>query len=361
MNSNAPRSTYKFYTSTSDAWEAMIRACENASHSIHFEEYILEPDMIGKRFMHALETKARQGVKVKLLLDWWGCIKLYLSKYPKRLKDAGVCVKFYRKPKFSWLGSPKEFFPRDHRKLLILDDSKAFVGGVCVYDKITHWRDTMVELEGMPVTELNQFFHQTFKQADGAKAQVSITHRHHEPQSFAVVANSIHTKDSDFSDLLLEKIDAAEDCIYMTTPYFVPSDAYMDALKHAATRGVKVKLLISSYSRYVPHIIGRLITKEMIEAGIHIYYYNPHMLHLKMMIIDKQWAAIGSHNLDGLSIKQNEEIMLTSIEQDFVNTLLTHFREDLHQSERYTLEDWQDRSWFEHILATVLYKFKEYA
>ena len=120
----------------------------------------------------------------------------------------------------------------------------------------------------------------------------------------------------------LNQIRKATRSIQLATPYFSPSDTLVELLKAATKRGVKVEILLSEYSSYPTYVTGKKIAGELIRSAIHIYYYQPTMLHLKMMVIDEDWAAIGSCNLDGLSLYKNQEAMIVATNKDFVSTLV---------------------------------------
>ncbi len=305
---------YKFHTSTTDAWNAMISGCKNAKKTIYLEEYVLNPDKIGSSFVEVLSQKAREGLKVKLLLDWYGCRDFKKSQQLCSLIDAGVEVEFFREPKWEWLVRSPRLFPRDHRKLLILDETTVFVGGVCIYDEITNWRDTMVEISGPITKQFLHIFHHMWQLVKNNKSDLKIHPNFESTNDFSVYANAPNLNENHFSTELLKRIRNATDSIKLTSPYFTPNSELLYALKDALSRNVKLEILLSNYSKYAPYVVGKAQCGKLIEQGAHIYYYEPTMLHLKMMIIDEDWSAIGSCNLDGLSIHHNHEVMLVSNE-----------------------------------------------
>lgn len=350
----------KFHTNSNAAWKAMLNACSEAENSIYIEEYVLDPDDIGTRFIALAERKAKQGVTVKLLLDWWGCKPLYYSSIPQRLQKAGAEIKFYRTPRLSWLLNPTKLFPRDHRKLVVTDNAKAFVGGVCMYDKINHWRDTMVEFEGTLAPKLGQFFKQTWDNMPDKSNNEALLDRDNPSDAFRVFANTTHDKDTFFTTHFFEKLNSAQHNIKLVTPYFTPNEALMKTLIAACDRGVVVEILLSSHSKYAPYVVGKKLAGRLIEAGVKIFYYQPVMLHLKQIMIDDTWTAIGSFNLDGLSLQQNEELMLTSADKSFNQTLLEHYKADKNNAEHFTYQDWQARPLSEKVASKFLLPLRGY-
>lgn len=363
---------YRFHTSCQSSWEAMLSRIDEASHSIYLEEFILLPDKIGMRFLNALYKKASEGVKVKVLLDWFGCKtpfwfdceKPLRNKHLKDFSHPNLEIIFYNEPNKNWFFGSSNFLPRDHRKLLIIDEKILFIGGVCIYDKITNWRDTMVEMTKSHVvkTAVNLFnanYDGVLNHGSGAK----IMHNRLDEYSdtdFKILAHCPNSNENQFFDYLKERIENAVHNIRLTTPYFSANGNVMKLLKAAAKRGIKVELILSKYSEYHIYVVGKHKIDELIKENIHIYYYNPSMMHLKMMIIDGKWGAIGSCNLDNLSLKHNEEIMLVSEDLEFCEALTQHFKEDRSQSSIYTMVKWLNRPLNEKIMGNLLFPMREY-
>ncbi len=350
---------YKFHHTVTGAWDAMIDACRGAEHSIDLEEYILLPGEIGDRFMNVLAAKASSGVRVRLLLDWWGCRDLLKSDKVDSLRAHGVEISFYRPPSLSSL-SPLKFFPRNHRKVLIVDGERSFAGGVCIFDDITDWRDSMVEYDGEVTTQLGRLFETTWnfttKGTPIEKGGVDFSDRH----AHAVIANAPHTNNADFTKLFREKLEKAHTRVRLSTPYFAPVKSILEPLFALLERGVTLEIILSDYSKYAPYVVGKKLCGPLIERGAQIYYYEPSMLHLKQVIIDDSWCALGSFNLDGLSIRQNEEVMVTTGDSTYITELQQQFEKDRAASRRFTYEEWRRRPLSEKLAGTLLFPFRRY-
>lgn len=349
---------WTFYTKSRDAWDAMLDACRHAEQTIYIEQYILDDDTIGNRFMDICEGKAKAGLDVRVLLDWWGCKSLIRSERFTQLKQSGVKVQIYNPPSFPFI-TRYALFPRDHRKILIVDGTTAFAGGVCMYDKITHWRDTMVKVGPGLAEELTYIFNHTWEKAKNDKT--INTHPPKEGEADATLY--VNAPDSDeyyLRDALMSQIQNAQHTIKLTTPYFTPGKRLMRALLGAMKRGVDVHIMLSDYSKYAPYVVGKHSAGRLIDAGALFYYYRPVMLHAKTMIIDEQWAAVGSCNLDGLSLHVNQEASIVTTNDEAVRTLSHHFDDDVMHAHEFTAKDWQARPVLQKICGVAFQPLKRF-
>jgi len=349
-----------YHTHTSDAWEAMLAACAAAEQTIDVEEFVFQPDPIGERFAEVFINRAKAGVKVRLLLDWWGCKKLIGTDLLTRLTENGVDVRFFRPPSWSWVIKAPRFFPRDHRKIFIIDDTLAYTGGVCIQDSYRDWRDTMVKVRGTLVDQLKHIFDQTWHKTYGAEEEIKAHPDFTDAKNFSVYANAPDSGEHNYSNLLIKKLDNAEKSIRLVTPYFTPGDHLLTKLNEALARGVSVEIILSNYSKYAPYVVGKMLSGDLIKRGAKIYYFEPTMLHLKVMIIDGNWSALGSCNLDGLSLNHNQEVMIASDDDDFTSTLMQHFEGDIKQSNRFDHRQWQHRPLSEKWMGHLLSPFSHY-
>ncbi len=349
-----------YYTSTTDAWEAMLNACAQASSSIYMEEYVFEPDTIGNKFMDIFIEKARAGAEVRLLLDWWGCKRIKSHSVLNRLSEAGITVRFFRPPEWQWLYRSPRFLPRDHRKIFLIDGKRAFAGGVCINDRYADWRDTMVEVSDTLVEQLHHVFEQTWRKTEIDERKALAHPDFSTLENYSVFANAPDSDEHKFIELLRNKLDEAKQSIKLITPYFTPDDNMINLLQSALSRDVSVELLLSRYSKYSTYVVGKKMCGPLLEAGAIVRYYQPSMLHLKTMLVDESWCAIGSSNLDGLSLHHNQEVMLTSTDKSFVNELLSHYEADIAKAQKFTLSDWQNRRLSEKLMGQLLSVFKHY-
>lgn len=360
MNNVSPIKAY--HASTTDSWNAMLNACKKAKFSIDLEEFIFDPDEIGSKFCKVLKKKAIEGIKVRLLLDWWGCRKLAKSSIIKEITHENIEINFFRPPQLNWVKSSPRIFPRDHRKILIIDKEISFIGGVCIYDNIKSWRDTMVEISNPLTSQLLHIFDATWNKVKDEvdESEVKAHPDFETDKDFSVYANAPDSNEHNFTNILIKQIKNSKLNIKLATPYFTPGKIILPILLEALERGIKVEILLSNYSKYAPFVVGKKICGKLIKNGAKIYYYEPSMLHLKMMIIDDKWSAIGSFNLDGLSINHNQEAMLVSTQKDFTSELLEHFEKDKSNSLRFSYANWQARPISQKIFGAIMSPVKKY-
>lgn len=351
---------YQCYTETTTAWEAMLKSCEKAQSSIWIEQYVLEgKGKIGDRFLSLLTEKAKSGVEVKLLLDWWGSKEIYLSNWLMQARKTGVKIQFFRPPS-QWGLRLKDFFPRDHRKLLIVDSQTSYIGGVCIFDRITDWRDTMLRIEGETSKELSTLFSKMWEKVESHETDMHV-HPHEEAVKEATIyTNAPDSHEHFFRDKLIDKLKKAQHDIRITTPYFTPGKLILPILEDALEQDINIELMLSSQSKYTTLLAARHIVGDLIKKGAHVYFYQPRMLHAKTILIDKNWAAVGSHNLDGLSLYRNHEVMLSTNHQPLIDDLHSHFDHDILNSRPYKLYDWENRSFQEKLLGRLFAYYRKW-
>ncbi len=350
-------SSLTFYTPSTTALDAMVAACENAKKSIKIEEFILSDDETGRRFTDIFSQKIKDGCSVKLILDGWGAREFLDTTLHQKLLTEGVEIEIYRP--VNWL-KPHEILPRDHRKILIVDDNEAYIGGVCLTNKVTSWFDTMVKTEGNLIPQIVHIFEKSWRQFSNSDDDTD-SHPHFETEDeLSLFANSPDSNRQFFTEKLLEQLNACEQEISIVTPYFTPSKRLVDCLINKAQQGVKVEIILSQkLDKTSPYYVAKELAGTLLKSNIHVYYYQPQVIHLKAMLVDN-WAAIGSCNFDGLSIEHNREAMIAGIDKVFyedVKKLLDNVKMD---SKKIDLTDWKKRSFIEKVMGKLLFPFRSY-
>lgn len=344
----------KFYTVTKDAWQAMLEDIASATKSIDIEQYIFTADKIGQKFIDLFKKKSEEGVKVRVLCDMVGSLALYRSNIEK-IFGGKVEVKFFN-PVRPWrvTNFTSNFF-RDHRKVLVVDNIVAHVGGVGIQDDFEIWRDTHVRITGSIVNVVERVFE---KMWDGAKKSIFIRFdKEFRLDGYEILTNSPMFGQRHLYREMIEKIRKSKSKIYLTTPYFIPDIPFYQALRRAARRGVDVKLLVPAVADhlFINHARESYFTIAL-RAGIKIYTYNPIMLHAKTAVVD-EWATVGSFNLDNLSFYFNHELNVASNQPEFVKEISRNFLEDIITSKEIIYEEWIKRSWRKKILELLTWPF----
>lgn len=335
--------SWKFYLTSQEAWDAMYEDCRRATRSIDIEQFILQYEPETKRFFELFFEKAKAGVKVRLLCDMVGSYQIYESPVIRDLKDAGVQIQFVH-PVSAWrVFNWTSWFFRDHGKLLVVDGAIAHTGGVGLNQNTTAWRDTNIRLTGPIVNQMHDAYEQMWQ---SVKDDKPIRRRQSMEfvEGFKFLTDTPWFRSRFFYQNLLGTIKRAQRSIYLTTPYFVPPLRLFRRLRQAARQGVDVRLLLPMSSDILVVDYGmRSFFTLALKSGIRIYRYRGGMMHAKTGIIDDQWATVGSTNLDNLSFLFNHEANIVTTRPECVEELNQQFLYDLEKSEEVRLEQWTKR------------------
>ena len=333
-----------------EIFPSMLQAVRDARNTITFETYIYWRGTIADQFADVLAQKARDGVSVKVLLDWVGSIPMD-EKLVERMQLAGVEVVRFRPVKWSTVDKINN---RTHRKILVVDGRIGFTGGVGIGDEwngdartAAEWRDTHYRIEGPVVAELQAAFTEHWIEATGELLMGDRFFPALEPvgrQDAQVVASSTHQRNV-MHLMLMTALAAAEKTIRIGTPYFVPDALTRRQLLEARKRGVEIEILVPG-ERTDARIVqkaSRHFWGELLEAGIRIHEFEPTMYHSKLVVIDEVWTSVGSTNIDDRALRLNDEANLNSYNPDFARRQIAILSADLKRSTPYTLARWRER------------------
>lgn len=341
---------WKFFLRTSEAWEAMLEACEEAKFSIDIEQFIMSPDTIGMKLVGILKRKLEEGVKVRLLCDTAGSYYFYLSGVPAELASLGAEVRFFNITSPWKIKSFTSWFFRDHRKIMVVDSEKAFIGGVGFRDDMSGWRDTHVEISGDIISEIKDAFGQMWKKAH-KKIFFRFKKQKNQSGDFGLLTNSPRFRQRHIYHRLVDEIINARETVHLTTAYFSPDHRFLRVIKFAARRGVDVKLILPERSDVkIADLAARSLFHGLLKSGVKIYLYKNSVLHAKTAVIDKRWATLGSFNLDNQSFTFNYEANIESRRHSFSAELEKHFETDLENCREVKLEDWNRRPVIQKLL-----------
>lgn len=334
-----------------------------AKHHIHLEYYIVRSDTIGTEIKDILISKAQQGVKIRLIIDKVGSSKLKRS-YLKDLKKNGVDVVIYS----YFLAPLLKFFNtqinyRNHRKIAIIDGKVGFLGGINIGDeylgkstKFGYWRDTHIKVKGDFVLALQAVFLDDFITIEKVNNTYSFYDKEFKkyfPKT--MVTDSLLMQlvksgpDSQFPDIMqgmLKMVTLATKNIYITTPYFIPSESIQDALRIAALGGVDVKIIFPEKAdHFMVNKASRTYLGELLRCGVGVYFYDKTaFVHAKTLSIDGAICTLGTANMDIRSFELNYELNTVIYNSEFTQRLDTLFFEDLKKCRRFTLEEYESSS-----------------
>ena len=333
-------------------FEHIIAELERAEKHIHLEYYIIEDDRIGSQVRRILIRKAREGLEVRVIYDDIGCWSLS-DEYIQSLKDAGVRIFPFMPVRFPYFTNKVNY--RNHRKIIVIDGKVGFVGGMNIADRyisgneeLGHWRDTHLKIEGEAVYSLQSIFLLDWY-------FVSKRNIHHQDQYFPPVdVNEQHLMqivasgpDSDWASIMqtfFSAIATAKSYIYISTPYFLPNESILTALRTAALSGVDVRLLLpeQSDSKLVSWSSFSFIS-ELLDAGIKVYLYRKGFTHSKLMMVDDVFCSIGTANMDIRSFDQNFEINALIYDQRMTIAMRNIFMNDIKDLKCININNWDER------------------
>ncbi len=331
-----------------EIFPAMLEGIGSAKETITFETFIYWSGEMAERFAAALSAKAREGVKVHVLIDGVGC-NCVNGEALRMMEDAGVELEVYHIRKLT------NFNQRTHRKLLVIDGKLGFTGGVGIADQwrgdgdgVDHWRDTHYQVEGPVVSQLQAAFLDNWMKTRATvlhgdayfpKLEEKGTHR-------CQMFKSSPMEGSESARLMyLLSITAAERHLRIGNAYFVPDDLTTETLIEAVHRGVAVEVLVPG-----PHLDSIMVRGasrhrwgRLLREGVRIFEYQPTMYHCKTMIIDDLWVSVGSANFDNRSFRLNDEANLNVIDRDFALAEVKIFEEDKQRAREISYQDWKKR------------------
>ncbi|TPI57694.1 cardiolipin synthase B [Mesorhizobium sp. B3-1-7] len=340
-----------------EIFPAMLEAIRTARSTINMETYIYWSGKVGYEFAAALAAKAREGVEVRVLVDWVGSLP-FDEELIHIMTSAGVRFQRYRPIYWYTLDRVNN---RTHRKLLIVDGRIAFTGGVGIADNWlgdarnpTEWRDTHYRIEGRAAAAFQAAFAENWLETAGEPLQGE---KFYPPLAAAgnlsaqLILSSQPNGSEDMELMMLAAMAAAKDHLRIGMAYFVPDDIALQQILDARKRSVIVDIIVPNSLTDVPIVRkgSRYFWGELLKAGVRIYEFQPTMYHPKLLIVDDVWASFGSANLDERSLGLNDEANLNIYGKDFGQTQIDLFNRDLARSKRISLEEWQARPWTERV------------
>ncbi|NNF39184.1 MAG: cardiolipin synthase B [Gemmatimonadetes bacterium] len=320
--------------STFDRW---LEAIDAAERFVHFENYILRDDRIGRAFRDALVAKARQGIPVRVVYDWVGCWATP-RRYFKVFREAGVQVRAFNRPS---LRDPLGLLQRDHRKLVCVDGTVAFVGGFCVGVEWAGtadsppWRDTGVEIRGPAAAACTRAFGRVWAEiGDPMPKDVDVDPAGVEPVGDTPVWLIEGEPNRSRVYRALSLIAAhARRRLWITDPYFVAPRPVSEALAATAAAGVDVRILVPAHNNW-PWVgsLSRGGYRSLLESGVRLFEWQGQMIHAKTSVADGLWCRVGSSNLNAASLLGNWEIDVGVLDAELAGQLEGLFLADLASS-----------------------------
>ncbi|PHN07033.1 cardiolipin synthase [Flavilitoribacter nigricans] len=339
---------------------SLLESLEQATHHIHIAYYIYENDRIGNQVAELLMRKAAEGVQVRFIYDDFGSSGIR-NNLVLKLRESGVEVHPFYEVRFVKLANRLNY--RNHRKIVVIDGTTAFVGGINICDKYRNdvgnelfWRDTHLKITGEAVWTLQHIFIADWNFCSGQKLELNTrfflrffprftADDYPEKTWTQIIASGPDSPHPSILYSYLQAIHLARKELMITTPYFIPGQEFLSALKMAALRGVKVQLLVPGVadSQFV-NAASKSHYEDLLAVGVEIYLYEKGFVHAKTLVCDDQLSVVGTANLDHRSFDLNFEVNAMVFDEQITAALKNAFMEDLAVSRRITLENWQERS-----------------
>ncbi|WP_426155927.1 phospholipase D-like domain-containing protein [Pseudomonas sp. TSRC2-2] len=333
----------------------MLEHIAGAREQIELELYLVEAGACAEAIVQALVAAAERGVRVRCLFDDYGSLAFTMT-LRQRLTQAGVELRFYNRLSWRrWVGN----FYRDHRKLLLVDQCLAVVGGTGVTDEfwtpgfdVSEWHEVMVEISGPLVIDWQLLFDRQwianrYRRAWRPAAHFGLPRLPRVPdkgEGMGRVAYADARQHRDILQSLFRALNSGQQRIWMATPYFLPTWQIRRSLRKAAARGVDVRLLLTGPRTDHPSVryAGHRYYPRLLKAGVQIFEYQPCFLHLKMVLVD-DWVSIGSCNFDHWNLRFNLEANLEALDPALTAAVEASFVKDFGLSQLVSLEQWQRR------------------
>jgi len=334
-------------------FKAAGAAIEAAKQEVLLESYIIRDDSTGRAALEALARAAARGVVVKVLVDAWGSWNTR-STFWLEMRRRGIAVRLFHPLWAHW----RHRSNRDHRKILVVDRQVAFLGGMNVADEYGSsrrssssdetWRDTHARLEGSVARELAAVFQEGWTRAGGKPFDLGP-----EPEApgdgagarALVVDTRAGRGQREKASVLAAVVGGAREQVFITNAYFAPGRGTVGPLGDAARRGVDVRLLLPGRTdvALLRHA-GHGYYEDLLERGVRVFEYQPHILHAKTLVADGYVSLVGSSNLDARSFRFNAECNVLVLDDATGRTMTDAFERDLAQSEEVRLPEWRRRS-----------------
>ena len=331
---------------------AMLEAITGAQESVDLLTYIYWTGRPAEAFADALAERAQAGLRVRVLIDAVGGARMDRA-LTTQMRDAGAHVEFFRPP---WLRSPFVHNHRTHRKVLVVDGSVAFTGGVGIAEEWdgdardpSEWRDTQVRVDGPAVAGLQAAFVQNWAETTGHvdRTQTSYPPLHPAGRDVVHVVRGTATVGwDDMQTAWYGLLTSARERVTLQTAYFAPDRHFLTLLTDCAARGVQVDLLLPGphYDKTLSRLGSERHYETLLDAGVRLWRYQPTMLHTKVLTVDDRIAMVGSSNYNRRSLDHDEEVAIIVYGGSVPTELRGHFFDDCDRAEPVSPQRWRRRS-----------------
>lgn len=344
----------EFFKDGDEKFSRFLEDIDAATDHIHLEYFIIKDSKIAQKIKRMLIKKAKQGVEVRILYDDLACWRFKLnSSLLDDMKAAGIECAAFLPTKIPLLGGSLNY--RNHRKIAIIDGKIGYMGGLNIGDeymgldkKFGYWRDTHMRIYGVATHMLQLIFLIDWYLTTGqifTEDKYTPRLEHVGDVALQVVGTGPDSKWEDIHYAFFSAITQAKERVYIQTPYFIPDESLLKAIKTAALSGVDVRIMFpEKIDHYIVNIASYSYFEEVLKAGGKVYLYQKGFIHSKVVIIDHEIASTGSSNMDYRSFMLNFEVNTFIYDFNTIEKLTEQFYEDLEDSKELLLENFRTRN-----------------
>lgn len=344
----------EIYKDGHEKFANLIEDMKAAKDHIHLEYFIVKDSQIAREIQAVLIEKARQGLEVRFLYDDFACWRLKINRsFLRELKEAGVKCAAFLPTKFPIFGGQLNY--RNHRKIAVVDGKISYTGGLNIGDeymgkfkKFGYWRDTHIRIRGIATHMLQLIFivdwYLTTNELlsdDKYMPKMKIIG----DTAIQVVGTGPDSKWEDIHYAFFSAISQAKKRVYIETPYFIPDESLLKAIKTASLSGVDVRIIFpQKIDHYIVNIASYSYFEEIMKAGGKVYLYQNGFIHSKVFLVDDELASIGSSNMDLRSFMLNFEVNAFIYDKEYVNMVADQFYRDQEDSIQLLEENYRTRN-----------------
>ncbi|MDW2883993.1 cardiolipin synthase [Exiguobacterium artemiae] len=353
----------KVLTNGQEKFPLLLAEIRQAEHHIHLEYYIVRDDELALELQEALIERAKAGVEIRFLYDAVGCFSTDKA-YFKKMELAGIEVRPFFPVVLPFISSKSNY--RNHRKIVVIDGTVAFTGGINVGDEYMgkdkmfgFWRDTHLLVRGEAVSELQLIFLQDWYYMTGERLFTPYYMKPLEVMEEStggvqIIASGPDEPHETMKSLYFGLITEARSSVYIASPYLIPDEDLMTALKTAAMSGIDVRILLPSFPDHkVVFYASRSYFDDLLLAGVKIYEYNKGFMHSKVIVVDDAIATIGTANMDLRSFHLNFEVNAFLYGTNSVHELTRDFYEDFSNSSQVEHQVFIQRSFGQRLIESI--------
>lgn len=350
----------EIYTTGKSMLHALLRVLYSAERHIHMEFYIFEDDAVGRLVRDVLVEKAREGVEVRVLYDDVGCWRVPNSFF-EEMREAGIEVRSFLKVRFPLFTNKVNY--RNHRKIVVVDGCVGFIGGMNIASRYVNgvswgiWRDTLLRVEGKAVYGLQMVFLYDWFFVDRTLMTSSSYFPKLRPCGSSLVQIAAGAPVDSWRGIMqgiVKAISGAKHYFYIQTPYFLPTEAVLNAMQMAALAGVDVRLMLPLRAdNRLTHLGSCSFLADVLQAGVKVYFYSKGFLHSKLMVSDDMLFTIGSTNMDFRSFEHNFEVNAFVYDSKEALKARDIFLQDQRDCQQVFLKAWRKRPWYRKLLESM--------